>query len=124
MRTFYTMLYHALLGPRTFSDASGRYRGMDGRVQRARGFTKYADFSGWDVYRSQMQLLAMLFPRRMSDIVRSFLADARQSGWLPKWSYANVQNDVMVGDPADPVIAGATRSARGASTPVPRCGRW
>jgi predicted alpha-1,2-mannosidase len=107
VRTFYTMLYHALLGPRTFSDASGRYIGMDGRAHRAQGFTKYADFSGWDVYRSQMQLLAVLFPRRMSDFVRSLLADARQSGWLPKWSYANVQNDVQVGDPADIAIASA-----------------
>ena len=61
-RVFATSLYHALLEPSVFSDRDGRYRGMDGRVHRARGFVKYADISGWDVYRSQTQLMAMLFP--------------------------------------------------------------
>jgi predicted alpha-1,2-mannosidase len=104
-RTFYSMLYHALIAPSTFSDVDGRYAGMDGRVHVARGYTQYADFSGWDVYRSQMPLLALLAPRRASDIVRSLLADQRQSGWLPKWSLANGQTEVMTGDPAAPTIA-------------------
>lgn len=103
--TFYTMLYHALLHPNVFSDVSGRYRGMDGRVHRAGGHVKYADFSGWDVYRSQIPLLAMLDPHRAADISWSLLADQRQSGWLPKWPVANGQTAVMAGDPADPAIA-------------------
>ena len=45
-RVFATSLYHALLEPSVFSDRDGRYRGMDGRVHRARGFVKYADISG------------------------------------------------------------------------------
>ena len=61
-RVFATSLYHSLLEPSVFSDRDGRYPGMDGRVHRARGFVKYADISGWDVYRSQTQLMAMLFP--------------------------------------------------------------
>jgi predicted alpha-1,2-mannosidase len=105
LRTFYSMLYHALLAPSTFSDVDGRYAGMDGRVHTASGYTQYADFSGWDVYRSQMPLLALLAPRRASDIVRSLLADQRESGWLPKWSLANGQTEVMTGDPAAPAIA-------------------
>jgi predicted alpha-1,2-mannosidase len=105
--TFYTALYHALLAPRTFSDADGRYIGMDGAVHHADGRTQYADFSGWDVYRTQIPLLAMLMPRRASDIVASMLADARESGCLPRWSYANGQSMTMVGDPADPMIAAA-----------------
>jgi predicted alpha-1,2-mannosidase len=105
-RTFYSMLYHALVAPTTFSDADGRYAGMDGRVHRADGYTQYADFSGWDVYRSQMPLLALIAPRRASDLVRSLLADQRQSGWLPQWSIANAQTEVMTGDPAAPAIAG------------------
>ena len=88
-----------------FSDRDGRYRGMDGRVHRARGFTKYADISGWDVYRSQTQLMAMLFPRRAADVASSLLADARESGCLPRWPYANQQTNVMVGDPAAPILA-------------------
>ncbi len=106
--TFYTALYHALLAPRTFDDAGGgAYLGMDGQIHRSRGYTQYADFSGWDTYRTQIQLLSILAPRRASDMVRSLLADAEQSGCLPRWPYANGQSMTMVGDSADPIIASA-----------------
>jgi predicted alpha-1,2-mannosidase len=105
--TFYTALYHALLAPRTFDDVGGAYPGMDGQIHRARGRTQYADFSGWDTYRTQIQLISILAPRRASDMVRSLLADAEQSGCLPRWSYANGQSMTMVGDPADAIIASA-----------------
>lgn len=107
VETFYTALYHALLAPRTFSDADGSYIGMDGAVHHADGRIQYSDFSGWDIYRTQIPLLAMLMPRRASDIVASMLADARESGCLPRWSYANGQSMTMVGDPADPIVASA-----------------
>jgi predicted alpha-1,2-mannosidase len=80
---------------------------MDGAVHRARGRTQYADFSGWDVYRTEIELLALIEPRRASDMVRSLLADAEQSGCLPRWPYANGQSMTMVGDSADPIIAAA-----------------
>lgn len=104
---FETALYHAFVQPRTFSDVNGDYAGMDGNVHVARGFTMYADFSGWDVYRTQVPLLALLMPDRASDLVRSLLADYQQSGWLPKWSFADQHTAVMTGDPADPAIATA-----------------
>lgn len=107
VRTFYTMLYHALLAPNVFSDAGGEYAGMDGEVHRAGGFTQYTTFSGWDVYRSEIPLLALLVPERASDMMQSLVTNARESGWLPKWSVANGHTDVMVGDPAAPIIAGA-----------------
>jgi predicted alpha-1,2-mannosidase len=107
-RTYYTALYHALLSPRTFSDADGRYRGMDGRVHRLPpGRTKYTDVSGWDIYRTQIPLLAMLLPERTGDMLQSLVEDAGQSGCLPKWSVADGQTNVMVGDPADLIISGA-----------------
>ena len=107
LASFYTALYHAFLAPRTFNDVDGAYPGMDGSIHRARGYTQYADFSGWDVYRSQVQLLALLAPQRASDMMRSLLADAEQSGCLPRWSYANGQSMTMVGDSADPMLASA-----------------
>jgi predicted alpha-1,2-mannosidase len=105
--TFYTALYRAQLAPRTFDDIGGAYPGMDGQVHLARGRTQYADFSGWDTYRTQIQLLSILNPRRASDMVRSLLADAEESGCLPRWPYANGQSMTMVGDSADPIIASA-----------------
>jgi predicted alpha-1,2-mannosidase len=105
--TFYTALYHAFLAPRTFSDAGGAYPGMDGLVHRARHRIQYADLSGWDIYRGEIQLLSILAPQRASDIARSLLADAAESGCLPRWSYANGQSMTMVGDSADPILASA-----------------
>jgi predicted alpha-1,2-mannosidase len=118
--TFYTALYHAFLAPRTFSDVGGAYIGMDGLLHRALGRIQYADFSGWDTYRTQIQLLSILAPRRASEMVRSLLADAAESGCLPRWPYANGQSMTMVGDSADPLIAsaaafGATAFDRGAA---------
>jgi predicted alpha-1,2-mannosidase len=81
--------------------------GMDGAVHAAAGRVQYADVSGWDVYRSEIPLLALLDPVRAGDIVQSLLTDARDAGCLPKWPVASSQTQVMVGDPADPIIAGA-----------------
>jgi predicted alpha-1,2-mannosidase len=106
--TFYTALYHSLLFPSVFSDANGQYVGMDGRVHVTDGHPQYTNISGWDVYRSQIPLLAILFPQQTSDIVRSLLNDAAQDGgWLPKWPLANTSPGIMDGDSADPIIAEA-----------------
>src|ERR1700761_8374189 len=106
-RTFYTALYHALLAPRTVDDVGGDDSGRAGAGHRVRGRTQYADFSGWDVYRTEIPLLALIEPRRAADMVQSLIADAEQSGCLPRWPYANGQSMTMVGDSADPIIAGA-----------------
>jgi predicted alpha-1,2-mannosidase len=112
--TFYTALYHVGLAPRTFSDVGGAYIGMDGLLHRAEGRVQYADFSGWDTYRTQIQLLSILAPKRASEMVRSLLADAAESGCLPRWPYANGQSMTMVGDSADPLIASAAAFGAGA----------
>ncbi|NUQ98571.1 MAG: glycoside hydrolase family 92 protein, partial [Streptomyces sp.] len=105
-RVFYTALYHALLHPSAFSDTDGRYRGMDGRVHRTRpGHVQYADFSGWDVYRSQGQLLALIAPHEASDIAQSILEQGRQAGYFDRWTVANGGTRVMVGDPLPAMAA-------------------
>ncbi|MFI7209834.1 GH92 family glycosyl hydrolase [Micromonospora maritima] len=108
-KIFYTALYHSLLHPNVFSDANRQYRGFDGQVRTlpTGQDDQYANFSGWDVYRSQVQLMALLAPDRASDLVRSLLNDYEQSGRLPKWSVANDESYMMVGDPAIPAIASA-----------------
>jgi predicted alpha-1,2-mannosidase len=107
-RVFYTALYHALLHPNVFSDADGSYRGFDDQIHKAdSGHVEYANFSGWDVYRTQIPLIAMIDPVRTSDMMRSFVDAAKQWGFLPRWSLANTESGVMGGDPADPSLAGA-----------------
>ncbi|MFF4653251.1 GH92 family glycosyl hydrolase [Streptomyces sp. NPDC001380] len=105
---FYTALYHALLHPNVFSDVDGGYAGMDGRRHTVpAGHPQYATFSGWDTYRSQAQLMALVDPQAASDMVSSMLRDHEQSGSLPKWTLNNGESWVMIGDPADGIIAGA-----------------
>jgi predicted alpha-1,2-mannosidase len=106
-QVFYTALYHALLHPNVFSDVNGEYVGFDNRVHVARGRAQYANYSGWDIYRSEAQLLALLFPSEASDMMQSLVMDAAQGGGLPKWSVANDESGVMVGDPSVPIIASA-----------------
>ena len=101
------------IAPRTFNDVNGNYLGMDGRIHNSDGQTQYADFSGWDIYRTEIQLLSMLEPERAEEMIRSLLVDADQSGCLPRWPYANGQSMTMVGDSADPIIASAAAFGAG-----------
>jgi predicted alpha-1,2-mannosidase len=107
-RLLRTALYHALLHPTPVSDVDGRYRGFDGRVHDLpRGETQLSQVSGWDVYRTEVPLLAWLRPDMASAMVRSLLRDARQGGWLPRWPLASADTGVMNGDPAGPITAAA-----------------
>ncbi|HYZ55016.1 MAG TPA: GH92 family glycosyl hydrolase [Streptosporangiaceae bacterium] len=104
--TFYTALYHASLEPSLFSDADGQYIGFDSKVYRVpRGHAQYANYSGWDIYRSEVPLLATIDPRIAADMATSLLNDAAQGGALPKWPVANGYTGVMNGDAADPILA-------------------
>ena len=106
-RTFYSALYRSLLHPNIFDDANGDYIGFDGQVHVATGYIQYANFSEWDIYRSEVALLALLAPQQTSDMVTSLLADAAQGGGLPKWAVANSDAGQGNGDSVDPVIASA-----------------
>ncbi|MDX6346610.1 MAG: hypothetical protein QOF84_1400 [Streptomyces sp.] len=105
--TFYTALYHSLLQPNVFSDTDGQYPGFDGRVhQAAKGHAQYANFSGWDIYRSEAQLLALLAPGESGDIAQSMYNQAHQAGdvW-DRWSVNNDFEGVMNGDPYHSILA-------------------
>jgi len=106
---FYTALYHSLLQPNVFNDVNGAYMGYDGKVQKVDPdqTTEYTNFSEWDISRSEIQLLSLLVPNRMDDMITSMLNDYTQTGHLPKWSEDDSEGYAMVGDPADDVIADA-----------------
>jgi predicted alpha-1,2-mannosidase len=105
---FYTALYHALLHPNVFSDANGEYWGFDQRAHplAAGQQAQYANFSGWDVYRSQLQLVTLLDTRVGSDIAQSLLNQASQYGgeW-DRWTHNSGPTYVMAGDPAAVAVA-------------------
>ncbi|HTV39664.1 MAG TPA: GH92 family glycosyl hydrolase [Candidatus Sulfotelmatobacter sp.] len=105
MNVFYSMLYHVFIGPTTCSDANGDYTGYDGKVHNTGGRVQYANFSGWDIYRSEAQMLGMLAPREASDMAQSLLNDYQQGGAFPRWGVTTEDSGVMMGDPAAPIIA-------------------
>jgi predicted alpha-1,2-mannosidase len=104
---FYTALYHAMLHPNVFSDDNGQYLGVDGKVHTVDSghAAFYTNFSGWDIYRTQAQLEALVDPQAASDTAQSLVDDYAQGGMLPKWLEDNGETYVMAGDPADAVLA-------------------
>ncbi|MGW5372645.1 GH92 family glycosyl hydrolase, partial [Streptomyces sp. NPDC004011] len=106
-RTFYSSLYRSFLAPNIGSDTDGRYTGWDQKVHRARGFTYYQNWSLWDTYRTQSQLLSLLAPREARDMAISVIRIDEESGWLPKWGYGTVETNIMTGDPVTPFLTNA-----------------
>ncbi|HWG13503.1 MAG TPA: GH92 family glycosyl hydrolase [Streptosporangiaceae bacterium] len=108
-QTFYTALYHAFTDPSLFSDANGQYTGFDGKVHQVAKSQggEYANFSGWDIYRSEVPLIALADPKLTGDAMQSLVDAGAQGGWLPKWPLANDYTGVMNGDAADPILAEA-----------------
>lgn len=97
---FYTALYHCLLMPSLFSDVDGRYLGFDHQVHTAAsGHPYYTNFSGWDIYRTEIPLLAILEPARMQDMAQSVVQMYQQGGWMPRWPQINLYTNDMVGSP-------------------------
>ncbi|MBL7254002.1 GH92 family glycosyl hydrolase [Paractinoplanes lichenicola] len=104
---FYTALYHSLLHPNVAGDVDGSYVGFDRTVHKAEGYTPYQNFSLWDTYRPQNQLLELLTPDVARDVALSVLAIGRDGGWLPRWALANSETNIMTGDPVTPFLVEA-----------------
>ncbi|WP_298715053.1 GH92 family glycosyl hydrolase [uncultured Chitinophaga sp.] len=106
---FYTALYHTYLGPTTYADVDGQYRGIDQNNHRAEGWTNYSTFSLWDTYRALHPLFNILQPARNADMVRSMLEHYNQSvhKMLPVWSHQGNENWCMIGYHSVSVIADA-----------------
>ena len=105
---FYTSLYHCFLMPSVFSDVDGRYLGFDNVVhQTGPGHPVYADYSGWDIYRTEAPLLTLIEPQRMQDMCQSISLMYQQGGWIDRWPQANTYTNVMCGSPLTTVAATA-----------------
>ena len=107
--SLYTALYHTMINPSVYMDVDGRYRGVDGEIHQAEGFTNYTVFSVWDTYRAEHPLLGLLKTSRNTDMVRSMLAHWRQNpvGMLPVWSLQGNEGWCMTGYHAVSVVADA-----------------
>jgi predicted alpha-1,2-mannosidase len=104
---FYTSLYHSLLHPNLAGDVDAKYIGFDDTVHTADGYTPYHNFSLWDTYRPQNQLLQVLRPQVARDVALSVVAIGRDGGWLPRWALVNSETNIMTGDPVTPFLVEA-----------------
>jgi predicted alpha-1,2-mannosidase len=104
---FYSNLYKIFIQPNITSDVNGQYFGSDNAVHTVAGQQKdqYGIYSGWDTYHAVAQLQAMLDPAAASDQAQSLVNYYAQNSILQQWGYLNLDNYVMVGDPADALIA-------------------
>lgn len=109
LRVFYSALYRSMLAPNVGSDVDGSYFGWDRSVHNTdeenSSFVYYQNYSLWDTYRTQQQLLALLAPAEASDIARSLVLEGEQL-WAPKWGLGPVETNVMTGDPITPTLVG------------------
>ena len=109
--SFYSSRMHAFSAPTTDSDADGAYAGLDRQQHRvawrggAGGFM--SDLSLWDVYRTQMPLLAALMPTVASDTLESMMAMFAQTNFthVPHWVWANCETGCMPGSHGLAVLA-------------------
>lgn len=107
MEQFYTHLYRTFVHPSVCSDVNGEYMGADFLVHHT-NFKQYTQFSNWDTYRTQIQMLAMFEPEVASGIVVSHQDFAEQSGGsFPRWVMANIETGIMQGDPSAILVSNA-----------------
>ncbi len=104
---FYSNLYKGFIQPNITSDVNGEYMGADMKAHTVGGqqHDQYGTFSGWDTFHSLSQLQAMLDPAAASDQAQSLINYYAQDKILQQWGYLNLNNYVMVGDPAQSIIA-------------------
>ena len=105
---FYTSLYHAYISPNLFTDADGRYLGMDLKVhQQMSDHPVYTIFSIWDTFRALHPLLSIVEPDLNNDFVNSLVTKSKEGGILPMWELAGNYTATMIGYHAASLIADA-----------------
>lgn len=107
-RIFYTALYHTAISPCLFTDADGRYRGLDREIHTApEGKAMYTVFSLWDTYRAVHPLYTIIDPDKNSQFIGALLQQYQDGGILPMWELAGNYTGTMIGYHAVPVIVDA-----------------
>ena len=120
-QTFYSSAYHCMMGPTTYNDVDGTFRGEDGKNHTIDGFTNYTTISIWDIYRGEFPLIMLTQPHRTNDIIKTMLVDYRQLNQqsLPIWPLWANETWCMTGFHVVGMILGAyTRGFRGYDVPA------
>lgn len=101
---FASAMHNVLQMPTTYTDSDGRFRGLDGEIDTADGWTYRSDFSMWDTYRTLHPLVIWLWPDRARDYNRSLVDMSEKAGFFPRWPAGLTESGSMVGASADVVL--------------------
>ena len=127
-RIFYSALYQTSLHPNIYSDYNGQYMGLDNKAHNVSESPpqeiQYQNYSGWDTYRGQHQLISLLDKKIARDTAQSLINNAYHTGCtststadddcykashvssrFTKWGYRNSETGVMNGDPGVILVA-------------------
>ncbi|MGL5730976.1 MAG: GH92 family glycosyl hydrolase, partial [Bacteroidales bacterium] len=106
LKNFYTALYHTGIAPNVFSDADGRYRGMnDSILTTPLEDPVYTVFSLWDTFRAYHPLMTIIRPSQNEAYIRSLIKKAQEGGVFPMWEIAANYTGTMIGYHAVSLIA-------------------
>ena len=107
LKNFYTAIYHSHMAPFLFSDADGKYRGLDEKIHTYTRKKRYSAYSLWDVFRTWFPMMTLIQPKKVRSWVYDLLSQSEEGDLLPKWSLNGNYTGTMVGYPAVAVISDA-----------------
>ena len=94
---FYSTLYNSLLTPRLITKKGSPLRGRDADDHVAE-YDRYSPIAFWDTGRNQIVLLTLLEPDVKTNILRTHLEMARESGWMHTSFYGDHAVFMYLGD--------------------------
>ncbi|HUE36774.1 MAG TPA: GH92 family glycosyl hydrolase, partial [Candidatus Acidoferrum sp.] len=78
---FYSAFYHSLYSPRLIAKRGTPFRGEDNQRHIA-DYDRYTPIPFWDTGRDQITLLMLVEPDLVTNVLRTHLEMARESGWM------------------------------------------
>lgn len=106
LKTFYSCMYRVFLFPHKAYeiDESGRPAHYAPKQMTKKMGVRYTGSGFWDTYRTQFPLLSMIAKEEYKEILKGFIVDYKDGGWLPRWS-AMGEVGCMPSTLIEPVIA-------------------
>lgn len=80
-RFFYSAFYHCFYSPRLIASRGKPFRGLDGE-RHVGDYDRYTPIPFWDTGRDQITLLMLLEPDLVTNVLRTQLEMAKESGWM------------------------------------------
>jgi predicted alpha-1,2-mannosidase len=94
---FYSTLYNSLLTPRLIAKKGQPLRG-GGQGGEVADYDRYSPIAFWDTGRNQVVLLTLLEPELKTNVLRTHLEMARESGWMHTSFYGDHAVMMYLGD--------------------------